>query len=558
MNGYLLALLIFIIYLLLILTLWRRGLLKRMNASLVGPLLMIRTQRGKGFIERLSRYKRFWKAYGTIGIVICILIMFLMYIGLILGLLIVVTTGGGDPIPPEKMLVIPGINPIVPLWYGIFALFIAIIVHEFSHGILARIAKVKIRSLGALLCVVPIGAFVEPDDEELKAVGRGKRARVFAAGPMSNIVLGLLCAAIFSWSFMGSVVPVAGGAMVMHIVEDGPADAAGFERFDQVIEIDGTPILNVSDFTSYNLYEANDTIPEIIVLRGGEEHPIRDVKAGLFISSVTPDLPASEAGLDTGMILGSIDGVPMRSNKEFSDFMGETTDGQVISVVAYVPIDILGTENDSEDGVEDEPKRTYVPHLFDNITLADKYDFYKDVRTFSQEDRDTVDAMKGVGFLGVTTQFLGLVTDDPQDIIDSLAYPVQSADSRNEARNNLLKYTFTYPWDGKILPLHEPLTEQYEVEGFWSFLPMPAFWALANVFYYLFWINFLLGTFNALPAVPFDGGYIFKDTLGSFLSRVKKKASREVIDRQVRSVTFFISLTVLISIMGVLILPFIR
>ena len=33
------------------------------------------------------------------------------------------------------MIGLPGLNPVIPLWYGILALVIAMVVHEFSHGI---------------------------------------------------------------------------------------------------------------------------------------------------------------------------------------------------------------------------------------------------------------------------------------------------------------------------------------------------------------------------------------------------------------------------------------
>ena len=42
-----------------------------------------------------------------------------------------------------------------------------IIIHEFSHGILARVENVKINSIGLLLFAIIPGAFVEPDEEKL-------------------------------------------------------------------------------------------------------------------------------------------------------------------------------------------------------------------------------------------------------------------------------------------------------------------------------------------------------------------------------------------------------
>ena len=55
------------------------------------------------------------------------------------------------------MIGLPGLNPVIPLWYGILALVIAMVVHEFSHGILSRVANVKVKALGLLMFFFPVG-----------------------------------------------------------------------------------------------------------------------------------------------------------------------------------------------------------------------------------------------------------------------------------------------------------------------------------------------------------------------------------------------------------------
>jgi membrane-associated protease RseP (regulator of RpoE activity) len=44
-------------------------------------------------------------------------------------------------------------------------------------------------------------------------------------------------------------------------------------------------------------------------------------------------------------------------------------------------------------------------------------------------------------------------------------------------------------------------------------VPSDIYWVVVNVFYWLFWANFLLGIANALPALPFDGGFVLRDAL---------------------------------------------
>ena len=38
-----------------------------------------------------------------------------------------------------------------------------------------------------------------------------------------------------------------------------------------------------------------------------------------------------------------------------------------------------------------------------------------------------------------------------------------------------------------------------------------SFWILANILYWLAWMNLLLGMSNALPLFPLDGGLLFRD-----------------------------------------------
>ncbi len=88
---------------------------------------------------------------------------------------------------PGVAPVIPGID--LPLISGVLSLAIILIVHEFSHGILARTFKVKLKSIGLLLFgVVPVGAFVEPDDAEVNKLETYKQNRIFSAGVSANFL----------------------------------------------------------------------------------------------------------------------------------------------------------------------------------------------------------------------------------------------------------------------------------------------------------------------------------------------------------------------------------
>ena len=212
LDGLLIFFAIILVYILIVYILYKKGLLKKYNLSLYGPALLLRTKRGLGFLKKIASMKRFWKKYGNFGIAFCFITMILMVIVLIWQAWAVI---GFTPAQKQAMpgfeiaLILPGINPILPLefiGYILVALIVAIIAHEFSHGILTFVGNLKVKSLGILYLIVPVGAFCEPDEEELKKAGTGKRMRVYAVGPLSNFVVGCNFAFFICFYVCGSAI----------------------------------------------------------------------------------------------------------------------------------------------------------------------------------------------------------------------------------------------------------------------------------------------------------------------------------------------------------------
>ncbi len=426
----------FLGWFLLLYVLGRRGLLEKLGMSLMGPFLMLKTTRGRALIEKLSH----WRGLRLLGQALILLVAITM-VGMTL--LLVWTATLVQQIPaervpaPQTLLGLPGVNPFIPLGYGIFALAVAIVVHEFAHGILARRWKVNIKSLGVLLFIVPIGAFVEPEEEELKALDRRKRGTVYAAGPGSNVVLAVLMALLFSIGMMGSVqLKVPGG-----------------------------------------------------------------------ITKVVPGSPAEEAGLSAGMVMTTIDGVQLNRSSDFSAIMESTNAGDTITL-----------------GILAEGVRREV-----EVTLADRYEF-----TGLEGDR-------GKGYLGVGTP------PNP-DIFN----PLES--SGRLGWGSALFIYIVLPFQG-LAPVQAPLTGFYEVSGVWSALPTDLFWLLANAAYWLFWINLMLGMTNALPAVPLDGGYLFRDWLDAAIQKFRANMRSEDREKAARNVSYAIALLILALILWQLIGP---
>jgi len=253
LENLLLLFIILFIYFLIVIILNKKGILEKYNISLYGPALLLRTKRGRNFLKKIANKKRFWKAFGSFGIVFCFIMMILMITLLIFQTWTVIgfTPEQKEVLPGiEFGLLIPGINPILPLEYLVYiliALIVAVVVHEFSHGILTFASKLKVKSLGILYLIVPLGAFCEPDEQLLRKTKTSNRMRVYAAGPTSNFAVVLISLILFSFVFMSAVHPIE-GTHVFYVVEDTPADEINLSPGTVLTNLNDTKITNISDF----------------------------------------------------------------------------------------------------------------------------------------------------------------------------------------------------------------------------------------------------------------------------------------------------------------------
>lgn len=102
-----------------------------------------------------------------------------------------VSCPGVAPVIPG--ITIPGTDFKVPFFEGWIALIVIMVVHELAHGVLARKVGIKVKSLGLLLLgFFPIGAFTEPDEEQLKKAKPKDQMLVYSAGPVLNLALAFI------------------------------------------------------------------------------------------------------------------------------------------------------------------------------------------------------------------------------------------------------------------------------------------------------------------------------------------------------------------------------
>ncbi len=141
---------------------------------------------------------------GTVALVLggffLLLLVGLLYYGLVvLSAFFSTVLSGSNAMAstsPGATLLLPGVN--LPFFEGIVALVIIMAVHEYSHAILSRLARVPLLSSGIVLFgVIPIGAFVEPDEGKLEKAEKVAQTRVLVAGSTSNLMASLFFFVLF-------------------------------------------------------------------------------------------------------------------------------------------------------------------------------------------------------------------------------------------------------------------------------------------------------------------------------------------------------------------------
>jgi membrane-associated protease RseP (regulator of RpoE activity) len=531
MNGYVIALVVLLAWIMAVYYLHRAKWFERHGMSLMGPMIMWKTRKGRELIDRIAKMRRLWSVYGTLSLWICAGAMVTIMVLLLWEATIVDQVEKAPS--PELILGIPGINPVIPLWYGIVGLVVAIVVHEMAHGILTRLGEMKIVSLGVLFFVFPVGAFVEPNETELQSSTRGKRARVFAAGPASNLILAMVVLSLFSGVMMSSVEPVQDGALATGVVIGSPADHAGIQQTSVLVSVAGIAVSSADDLDAISSIDPGTNIT-VEYCFAGETLVAEDVAYGVVVSYSVKGYAASDGGLEAGMVLASINGIVVRNMDDLRAAMDLTTSDQVVNV------SVLAFDEDAGAFVED-------PEI-SSLTLSDKYEFYD--QYYPDENNES---FRGDGYLGAGFLTMGLNLRDTDYYSSMLAHPFEDDRSLDDFSRSWLRLIALPFLD--LAPIRSPVTDLYEPSGAMSWMPDSVFWVMANCLYWIFWLNLMIGLTNVLPAVPLDGGYLFRDMFDYVVSKARPAYSSEKREKIVASITLAFALMVLFLILWQLVGP---
>ncbi|PIN74943.1 hypothetical protein COV18_05410 [Candidatus Woesearchaeota archaeon CG10_big_fil_rev_8_21_14_0_10_37_12] len=218
---------------------------------------MYRTKAGISTMDKIAfRYKGFFEkatpwiiALGFLGMIV---VTFDLARGLIMLLTQASTPAVGVVLPVKAKGVF-----YVPFLYWILSIFVILIIHEGMHGVMARVYNLPVKNsglvvLGAIIPIIP-GAFVEPDEKKLVKAPQKQQLAVYAAGPVSNLVTGLLLLGLMTFA----IVPYTDsfysdkGIVVTNLMDGNPpALQAGLQVGDMITEIDGNDIASTDDFSA--------------------------------------------------------------------------------------------------------------------------------------------------------------------------------------------------------------------------------------------------------------------------------------------------------------------
>jgi membrane-associated protease RseP (regulator of RpoE activity) len=562
------AITVFLLYWLFVIVLKKKGILEKYNISTYGPVLMIRTTRGLDLLDRLARPRKAWRLYADIGIRLMFIGMIAMFLIVILSDIALLNSVGTNTVPePGKfnearnIFLIPGINEFIPLTWGIIALIVTLVVHEFSHAILCRVENIRVKSMGILLAIVPIGGFAEPDEKELfgkeeeeendtpdpygdrrlgirinddepvkvkaapeRMATRTQRARILAAGVMANFVVTLIAFSLLFGPVLGAISPL-GNTMIVDVDEDSAAYAAGLRQGMVITQLDETDINDVSEMMTYLssvdtgstvlVHAATDRVVSVYEADVSEIEPDNN---GVLVEGVIEGSPAEAAGFEQDMYITSMDGQAIRTVSDFMSFMNTTTSGQTIVVEVISNVD----------GTQDTAREL-------TVQLA------------AHPDENT-----DKGFMGIYTGGAGYVET-------SLGFSVGEFPAREYM--DLLRgipgmLTGPVGWivllglpiigfSGEGFPgFSGTLAQFYEPVGWAEPLGIGLFW-IANALLWIGWLNFYVGLFNCLPAVPLDGGHVFRDYLHAAVYRITKNENKA--ERLSAAITATFALLILMS-----------
>ncbi|TKX54426.1 PDZ domain-containing protein [Halorubrum sp. SP3] len=289
-----------------------------------GPVLTLRTLRGRAFLGRLAAPKRFWRAVANLGLGGALVAMVASFALILSSARSAFTNAQPAAIQqPQNFLIIPGVNDFLPLSVApeiVAGLAGAMVIHEGAHGLLCRVEDIDIDSMGLVFfALLPVGAFVEPDEEATQEASRGARARMFAAGVTANTVLTIVVFALLFGPVVGAISPAAGYA-VGEVNPGSPAAAADLSQGDRIVEVAGTPIETSAEFEAA-IADAGESVA--LTVDGGETRETVTVDRELQVVGSAGGNPLGVMIAESPVTIAAVNGEPVATESAFFAAVGD-------------------------------------------------------------------------------------------------------------------------------------------------------------------------------------------------------------------------------------------
>ncbi|MGH9870947.1 MAG: RIP metalloprotease RseP [Pyrinomonadaceae bacterium] len=436
---------------------------------------------------------------------------------------------------------------IIGIFAFIFILGAAVVLHEFGHFIVAKLFKIRVETFSVgfgprlfgrkwgqtdyRVSAIPLGGYVKlggdesnapiegesapdiPDYERFDLRPRWQRILVALAGPVMNVITAL------SIPLAGALmygVPMAPAPVVSSMAAGGSSEAAGLQRGDRIVAFNGTEHPKWDTIRGDALLSPGQPLP-VVVERNGQRvelqiTPVSRTEDGetagfldflpdygnvpVVVREVTPDSPAAEAGLQVGDQVVAIQGQPVHSAEQVTQYISDHK-GQPITIAIKRDgrqSEVTATARKLPDGKERlgfGPTED-VPQIKVGLIGATKYAFESNIE-----------------ILRLTGKALGQFFTGQRSARNTLSGPV----GIYKAASNSVE---RYGWGG--------------------------------LFTTLAFLSLNLGIFNLLPIPVLDGGAIFILLIEGVLGTVGMKLSLRVRDR-IQQVGFVMVLLLMVFVL---------